>query len=197
MTTCAWSLTNRRWQKAEPAQLTHKPSYCTAFAPQNTHFLCVRISPQIVKYFLVNDNGHQDWTINKDPRKKINFPNRWGEGRVSLSALWFLSVWLKIQLGSQVYEALKIRWSYGTKRHFFLTWRWFESPIISSREALAYFQKQRFHNNSPKCLWWMTIKINFTLFEPWGEKVKMKSSPWLLSAFPDRSLNYLWRWVHR
>lgn len=38
----------------------------------------------------------------------------------------------------------------------------------------------------------MTIKINFTLFEPWKEKVKMKSSPLLLSAFTDRSLNCLY-----
>lgn len=43
----------------------------------------------------------------------------------------------------------------------------------------------------------MTIKINFTLFELWGEKVKMKSSPLLLSAFTDRSLNYLCQlWAH-
>lgn len=39
----------------------------------------------------------------------------------------------------------------------------------------------------------MTIKINLTWFEPWGEKVNMKSSPLLLSAFTDSSLNYLCR----
>lgn len=43
----------------------------------------------------------------------------------------------------------------------------------------------------------MAIKITLTWFEPWGEKVNMKSSPLLLSAFTDRSLNYLCRlWAH-